>query len=60
MAAYILKPLANIMATHYFACSPEAGNFLFGKHKKVFIAHNGVDTDVFLRTLLFVFRCVKS
>lgn len=47
MAAYILKPLANIMATHYFACSPEAGNFLFGKHKKVFIAHNGVDTDVF-------------
>lgn len=47
LAANILKPLANLMATHYFACSPEAGKFLFGKHKKVFIAHNGIDTHLF-------------
>lgn len=47
LAANILKPLANMMATNYFACSPEAGEFLFGKHKKVFIAHNGIDTNLF-------------
>lgn len=46
----ILKPLTNLVATHYFACSHEAGNFLFGKKRMdsigVFIP-NGVDLNNF-------------
>lgn len=46
----ILKPFCNKVATDYFACSHEAGNFLFGKKRMdkvgVFVP-NGIDLEKF-------------
>ncbi len=33
--------------THYFACSTEAGEFMFGQGKKMYILKNGVNLDKF-------------
>ena len=50
IAGKMLKPLANYKSTHYFACSTEAGNFLFGKKRmkqKGYFIPNGVNVDDF-------------
>lgn len=51
LAANLLKKPTLMLTTHYYACSPEAGEFLFGKKAvaegKVTIAHNGIDTQIF-------------
>lgn len=51
LVAYGLKPVANLFANEYFACSSEAGAFLFGEkrieEKKVRIVHNAIDTTSF-------------
>ena len=44
----IFKPLLKKYATHYFACSTLAGEWLFGKsNAKVKIIHNAVDYEKF-------------
>ena len=43
---FLIK-LSPYFATHYFACSKEAGEFLF-KRKKFRIINNGIDVDRFL------------
>lgn len=40
----LFKPLLNYYATDYFACSEEAGRWLFG-NKKVTVIKNAVDID---------------
>ena len=49
--ANFLKGPAKWVATNYMACSPEAGDFLFGKEERMkgnlFIAHNAIDTNAF-------------
>lgn len=54
LMAKLLKKPAKMLATHYMACSPEAGDFLFGKEERIkgrlFIAHNGIDTKEFMPT----------
>jgi glycosyltransferase involved in cell wall biosynthesis len=51
--ANILKIPTLALTTDYYACSPEAGEFLFGKKAvedgKVTIAHNGIETSCFVR-----------
>lgn len=37
----------NSVATHYFSCGEEAGNFLFGKNASFDIIHNAIDADKF-------------
>lgn len=48
----ILKPFAIGVSTHYYACSHEAGNFLFGKqimNKQGLFVPNGIDLEKFKR-----------
>jgi glycosyltransferase involved in cell wall biosynthesis len=51
--AKILKGPTLALTTDFYACSPEAGEFLFGKKAvtdgKVTIAHNGIDVSKFVR-----------
>jgi glycosyltransferase involved in cell wall biosynthesis len=51
--ANMLKIPTLVLTTDYYACSPEAGEFLFGKKAiedgKVTIAHNGIETSKFVR-----------
>lgn len=51
LIANLLKKPTKMLTTDYFACSPEAGAFLFGKRAleqgKIRIVHNGIDTTVF-------------
>lgn len=51
LVARILKKPAKWLATNYMACSPEAGDFLFGEEERrrnnLFVAHNGIDTTEF-------------
>lgn len=51
LIARILKKPAKWLSTNYMACSPEAGDFLFGKKERIrnnlFVAHNGIDTTEF-------------
>lgn len=51
LIANLLKKPTMWLTTDYFACSPEAGQFLFGKkalkRKKITITHNGIDTEIF-------------
>ena len=51
LIANLFKVPTNMLTTDYFACSPEAGEFLFGnnyvKNGSVYIAHNGINTDEF-------------
>lgn len=44
---YILKPFVNIFVTNRFACSLEAGKWVFGNKADVKIINNAVDTDIF-------------
>lgn len=43
----ILKPFFEISYTEAFACGKEAGEWLFGKNKEVYIVKNGKDLDHF-------------
>lgn len=51
LIANLFKVPTNMLTTDYFACSPEAGAFLFGdksiKNGNVYIAHNGINTEKF-------------
>lgn len=51
LIANMLKGPTKLLTTAYFACSPEAGSFLFGKkaleQKKIRIVHNGINTSIF-------------
>lgn len=44
---YLLKPFVNGLLTKRFACSKEAGTWVFGDRKDVSIIHNAVDIDKF-------------
>lgn len=46
-AHIIFKPLLNIFCNVRFACSNEAGKWLFG-NKKTYIIQNGIDLDKYL------------
>lgn len=52
IAAILFKKPVNILVTDKFACSPEAGKYLFGekamKEGKVRIVHNAIDTRKFV------------
>lgn len=39
------KFLLSFGATHYFACSQKAGEWMFGKKKKFIIVHNAIDVE---------------
>lgn len=43
---YLFKPIVNKVLTHRFACSKEAGEWVFG-NKNVSVIHNAVDTAKF-------------
>ena len=49
LAATIFRPITNALSTDYFACSPEAGDFLFGRHAsrqgKIKIIHNAINIE---------------
>ena len=45
---YLLKPFVNLLVNKRFACSHEAGKWIFGKRKDVTIINNAVDVNVFL------------
>lgn len=51
LVARIFKKPAKWLTTNYMACSPEAGDFLFGEEERrrnnLFVAHNGIDTTEF-------------
>lgn len=51
LIANMLKGPSISLATNYYACSPEAGSFLFGekalKDGRITIAHNGINTELF-------------
>ena len=54
LMGYFFKPFAKKLATHYFACSHEAGYFLFGKktmNKKGYLILNCVDVEKFYPNL---------
>lgn len=47
----ILRPLAKLFATHYYACTEHAGRWLFGNRSfdngKVYVMNNAIDLDKF-------------
>ncbi|WP_303690686.1 glycosyltransferase family 1 protein [Megamonas hypermegale] len=45
------KLLLNFSATHYFACSKKAGEWMFGKEKNFKIIHNAIETDKYRYSL---------
>lgn len=44
---YFFRPILNIAATNKFACSNEAGKWLYGKRNTYRIIKNGIDLDKF-------------
>ena len=42
----LLRPFLNLLSTHRFACSTEAGKWLYGK-KKYHVVMNGIDIPTF-------------
>lgn len=60
---FLLRPFSKVFATNYFACSKEAGEFLFGKNtvkkNKVHIMYNAIDIDKF-RYNSVIRDCVRS
>lgn len=44
---YLFRPIVNRVLTHRFACSKEAGEWVFGKKKDVVIVPNAIDTRKF-------------
>lgn len=43
----LFQPLLNFMTTDYFACSKEAGKWLYGPKKKAIVVWNGIDILTF-------------
>lgn len=41
---YLFKPWVNFVLTHRFACSKEAGEWVFGNKKDVKLVNNAIDT----------------
>lgn len=54
LCANLLKLPSKWITTDYMACSPEAGDFLFGRDERekgrLFVAHNGIDTGEFIQS----------
>lgn len=52
LVKFILKPFSKVYATNYFACSEEAGKFLFGKKAfekgKINIMYNAIELNSFM------------
>lgn len=44
---YLLRPFSNSFISHRFACSQEAGRWLFGNKKDVLIVNNAIDTSLY-------------
>lgn len=44
---YIFKPFVNLVLTHRFACSKEAGIWVFGDRNDVSIINNAIDTNLY-------------
>lgn len=44
---YLFKPFVNLFITHRFACSKEAGEWVFSSKDDVRIINNAVDTTIF-------------
>lgn len=42
---YLFKPIVNWFVTHRFACSKEAGVWIFGKRKDVVVLNNAIDAE---------------
>lgn len=40
---YLFKPVVNVFLTHRFACSNEAGRWIFGKRNDVEVFNNAID-----------------
>lgn len=43
----LFRPIVNHVLTHRFACSEEAGRWVFGKREDVSIVNNAIDTDLY-------------
>ena len=41
----IFKPFSKLFATHYFACTKHAGNWMFGNKKEIYILNNAIELD---------------
>lgn len=44
---YLFKPFVNLLLTNRFACSEEAGQWIFGNRKDVTVVNNAIDTSKF-------------
>lgn len=42
---YMFKPIVNLFLTHRFACSSDAGRWIFGKKRDVAIVNNAIDAE---------------
>ncbi len=42
---YLFKPIVNVFLTHRFACSTEAGRWVFGKRNDVEVFNNAIDVE---------------
>lgn len=45
---YLFRPFVNFFLTYRFACSKEAGKWVFGNRADVKVLHNAIDTDAYL------------
>lgn len=43
----VLRPLSKKYATHYFACTEHAAEWMFGKKENAYILNNAIDLDKF-------------
>ncbi len=43
----LFRPIVNHVLTHRFACSEEAGRWVFGKRRDVRIVNNAIDTELY-------------
>jgi glycosyltransferase involved in cell wall biosynthesis len=48
LVVFLSHPFFRLFGTHFFACSYDAGIFLFGKHCPFEILYNAIDTDRFI------------
>lgn len=44
---YLLKPFVNSLVTHWFACSEDAGKWIFGMKNDIRVVHTAVDVKQF-------------
>lgn len=42
---YMFKPIVNMFLTHRFACSVEAGKWIFGKRNDIEVFNNAIDRE---------------